>query len=59
MHVPTVGVPASFVQTSPVRLSATVLSPLSLNLGSGHTMPFFKSPSCPVPAQEMSLPSLS
>ncbi|KJU82121.1 hypothetical protein MBAV_005685 [Candidatus Magnetobacterium bavaricum] len=58
------GIPASLAQTSPVRLSVTVLSALlaillSVNRGLGHATPFFKSPSCPVSLQEVSLPSSS
>ncbi|KJU82563.1 hypothetical protein MBAV_005242 [Candidatus Magnetobacterium bavaricum] len=45
MQLPNVGVPASLVQTSPVRLSVTVWLPLSLNLGLGQTTPTRRAPS--------------
>src|SRR5436305_1264759 len=45
-------------QTSLVRLSVTVPSPLSVKRGGGHGAPARTSPSCPVPAQATGEPSV-
>ena len=47
---------ASFNQILPFRLSDTVPSPLSVNLGVGQGTPAFMSPSWPVPLQETTIP---
>src|SRR5512139_3316157 len=57
---PTVSVQlASLSQISPVRLSVTVPSPLSVKRGEGQGTPVLVSPSCPVLAQSMMTPVAS
>ena len=54
---PTVSAQSPFCsQISPVRLSVTVPSPLSVNLGLGGVTPFWYSPSWPVPAHGITAP---